>query len=60
LVTYTVHLGILITINMWNWNRDMIIGIKLKIGASTVSIHVALSIIEAEILPLFELVTKKT
>jgi len=45
---------------MWNWNRDMIIGIKLKIGASTVSIHVALSIIEAEILPLFELVTKKT
>lgn len=36
----------------------MIRGTELKIGTYTVSIHVALSIIEANIL-LFELMTKK-
>lgn len=45
---------------MWNWNRDLIIGTKLKTGAHTVSICVALFITEAEILLLFELMTKKT
>lgn len=34
-------------------------GAELKIGACTASIHAALSIIEAEILLLFELMTKK-
>lgn len=37
----------LIEISTQNWNLDLIIGIKLKIGTFTVSIHVALFVIRS-------------
>lgn len=49
----------LIAINMWNWNKGLMIGIELKIEPYTENIHVTLSIIEADTLLLFELMTKK-
>lgn len=50
----------LIEKNTWNWNRDLITETELKVGTYTVGIHVALSIVEANILLLFELMTRKT
>lgn len=58
LVTYTFFF--LIAINIWNWNKDLMIGTELKIEPHTVNIQVMLSIIEADTLLLFELMTKKT
>lgn len=49
----------LIEKNTWNWNRDLITETELKVGTYTVGIHVALSIVEANILLLFELMTRK-
>lgn len=44
---------------MWNWNKDLMIGTELKIEPYTENIHATLSIIEADTLLLFELMTKK-